>query len=76
MPITNNRPNPDVVRADVEEDSERRAIFSAYRLAGMGVRVKVHGIAHDKNSRHLLLDLVNDMTGRTPSADISQPNTK
>lgn len=66
MPIVNNRPDPEIVRADVEADAERRAIFQAYRLAGTGVSVYVHGIAYNKESRHLLLDLVNDMTGRTP----------
>jgi hypothetical protein len=76
MPITHNRPSPKLVAADVEADHERRAAFAAYRLAGMGAKVKVNGIAYDNNSRSLLLDLVNDMTGRIPHGHISQPNTK
>lgn len=76
MPITNNRPDPDAIRADVAEDHERRSIFNAYRLAGMGHRVKVQGITHDNNSRKLLLDLVNDMTGRLPCEHTSQPKHK
>lgn len=76
MPIVSNRPDPDVVRADVEADHDRRAMFAAYRLAGMGAKVKVHGITYDNDSKGLLLDLVNDMTGRVPREHTSQPNTK
>ena len=70
MPLTSNRPDPDQVRSDVEDDAYRRSMFQAYRLAGMGVDVIVSGVAHDKNTRRILLDLVEDLTGRIPSRNI------